>query len=45
MTKASIEELKTMMEAEREVGDSPTIVSWVRVNSGEPYWELGFRLN
>lgn len=43
MTKPSIEELKTMMDAEQDVGDIPVIVSLEKINSDEPYWNATIR--
>jgi hypothetical protein len=40
MTVPSIATLKGMIGAEQDVGDVPVIVSWEKINSEEPYWNV-----
>jgi len=43
MTEPSIAKLKTMIGAEQDIGDIPIIVSWEKINSEEPYWNVTIR--
>jgi hypothetical protein len=43
MTELSIAKLKTMVDAEWGTDDMPFIVSWEKINSGDPYWNITIR--
>jgi hypothetical protein len=43
MTKPSIATLKTIIGAEQDIGDIPVIVSWEKINSEEPSWNVTIR--
>lgn len=43
MTDPPIARLKAMIAAERDIGDIPVIVSWEKINSEEPYWNVTIR--
>lgn len=43
MTKPSIAKLKTMIGEEQDIGDIPIIVSWEKINSEEPIWNVRIR--
>ena len=43
MTEPSIATLKAMIGAERDIGDIPVIVSWEKINSEDPYWNVTIR--
>jgi hypothetical protein len=39
----SIAKLKTVIGTEQDIGDIPVIVSWEKINSEEPYWNVTIR--
>ena len=41
--KPSIAKLKTLIGAEQDIGDIPVIVSWEKINSEEPIWNVTIR--
>ena len=43
MTKPSIAKLRAIIGAEEDIGDIPIIVSWEKVNSEEPIWNVTIR--
>src|SRR5438094_5753888 len=43
MTKPTIAELKDMIGAEQDIDDIPVIVSWEKIHSEEPIWNVTIR--
>jgi len=43
MTKPSIAKLKAIIDTEEDIGDIPDIVSWEKINSEDPIWNVTIR--